>query len=71
MADNEHIHTSPQFLNEWDMEESDQDLPPRNNRAIDDSPSSTIQNLDIRSHFYEDDPESEGEDTEMPQFGKP
>ncbi len=44
----------------------------RHEKPVDCSPSSTIQNLDIRSNFYEDDPESasEDEDTEMPQFGK-
>lgn len=37
--------------------------------VVDATPSSTIQNLDVRSHFYEDDPEEnsddEDEDTEM------
>ncbi|CAI2370192.1 unnamed protein product [Moneuplotes crassus] len=68
MTGNENTFLSPQFLDEWSMEEDEVNPPPRNRRGVADSPSSTVQNLDIRSHFYEDDPESEGEDTEMPQF---
>ena len=34
----------------------------RHEKPVDGTPSSTIQNLDIRSHFYEDDPEANPDD---------
>ena len=53
--------------------ENDQPNPSnRHEKLVNCTPSSTIQNLDIRSLFYEDDPESDkgDEDTEMTLYGK-
>jgi hypothetical protein len=56
-----------------EIEKEKKVLEVRHERLVFDTPSSTIQNLDIRSHFYEDDPEQnsdEDEDTEMTIYGR-
>lgn len=56
------------------IEQSKPNPASRHEKLVNDTPSSTIQNLDIRSHFYEDDPEvnsdDDDEDTEMTLYGK-
>lgn len=55
------------------IEQSKPNPASRHEKLVNDTPSSTIQNLDIRSLFYEDDPEvnsDEDEDTEMTLYGK-
>jgi hypothetical protein len=56
-----------------EVEKEKKVLEVRHERLVFDTPSSTIQNLDIRSHFYEDDPEQnsdDDEDTEMTIYGR-
>jgi hypothetical protein len=65
LTDEEYVNSIPDHI----VDEKPNPASRHEKPVVDATPSSTIQNLDVRSHFYEDDPEEnsddEDEDTEM------